>query len=78
MAGNTVFVSGTLGYIPGSLKLVSDGLEEQTKQAFRNVIAILEAAGSSPSNGMFKLKLFYVHKIYNYSLKKPSYEIELV
>ncbi|XP_050529268.1 2-iminobutanoate/2-iminopropanoate deaminase-like isoform X1 [Daktulosphaira vitifoliae] len=50
VAGNTVFVSGTLGYTPGSLKLVSDNLEEQTIQTFRNVIAILEAAGSSTRN----------------------------
>ncbi|XP_050440239.1 2-iminobutanoate/2-iminopropanoate deaminase-like [Adelges cooleyi] len=48
--GDKVFVSGVLGFTPGSLVLISDDLREQTVQTFQNVIAILEAAGSSSKN----------------------------
>jgi 2-iminobutanoate/2-iminopropanoate deaminase len=45
-AGELVFVSGQLGVTPSG-DLVGDTIEEQTEQAFRNIRAILEAAGSS-------------------------------
>jgi 2-iminobutanoate/2-iminopropanoate deaminase len=41
-----VFVSGQLGLAPGSAELVGTGIVEQTEQIFRNLAAILEAAGS--------------------------------
>ena len=44
--GDLVFVSGQLGVTPSG-DLVGDTIEEQTEQAFRNIRAILEAAGSS-------------------------------
>lgn len=43
--GDLVFVAGQLGLQPGS-KEVSGTIEEQTDQVFRNLSAILEAAGS--------------------------------
>lgn len=43
--GDLVFASGQLGLIPGTGDLAS-GVEAQTEQALRNVIAILEAAGT--------------------------------
>lgn len=45
-AGNTLYVSGQLGIIPGEGKL-AEGFEAQTKQALENMKAILEEAGSS-------------------------------
>jgi 2-iminobutanoate/2-iminopropanoate deaminase len=44
--GDLVFVSGQLGLAPGSTELVGSGIVEQTEQIFRNLAAILEAAGS--------------------------------
>jgi 2-iminobutanoate/2-iminopropanoate deaminase len=44
--GDLVFVSGQLGLEPGHTELVGDGVTEQTEQIFRNLRAVLEAAGS--------------------------------
>ena len=44
--GGFVFVSGQLGMVPGGHELVGDGITEQTEQAFANLRAILEEAGS--------------------------------
>jgi len=44
-AGGFVFVSGQLGLMPGDIA-ISGGIEEQTKQIFANLKAILEEAGS--------------------------------
>lgn len=45
-AGGFVFVSGQVGMRPGETQVVGDAVEEQTEQAFANLRAILEAAGS--------------------------------
>ena len=45
-AGGFVFVSGQLGMTPGGHELVGEGITEQTEQAFANLRAILEEAGS--------------------------------
>jgi len=45
IAGNFVFLSGTPGLIPSTGKL-SEGFEEQTRQAFLNIKTILEEVGS--------------------------------
>jgi 2-iminobutanoate/2-iminopropanoate deaminase len=45
IAGEFVFLSGTPGLIPATGKL-SDSFEEQVRQAFLNIKAILEEAGS--------------------------------
>ncbi|HVF90363.1 MAG TPA: RidA family protein [Blastocatellia bacterium] len=41
-----VYVSGQLGFVPGSEERLPGTIEEQTEQALENVRAILEAAGS--------------------------------
>jgi 2-iminobutanoate/2-iminopropanoate deaminase len=46
-AGNFVFSAGQLGIDPVSGEFVSGGIEAQTRQALRNLQAVLEAAGSS-------------------------------
>jgi 2-iminobutanoate/2-iminopropanoate deaminase len=45
IAGEFIFLSGTPGLIPATGKL-SDSFEEQVRQAFLNIKAILEEAGS--------------------------------
>ena len=45
-AGDLVFVSGQLPVSPATSGVVGETIEEQTEQVFRNLRAILEAAGS--------------------------------
>jgi len=45
--GNLVFISGQIGLDPETGQLVSSSLEEETRQALKNLSKILEAAGSS-------------------------------
>ena len=47
VANGFVFVAGQLGLEPGSTAVVEGGIGPQTEQAFANLRAILEAAGSS-------------------------------
>lgn len=44
--GDWVFVSGTTGFDYATMT-ISDGLEAQTEQCFRNIASALEQAGSS-------------------------------
>jgi len=46
VTGDWVFVSGTTGYDYGTMA-ISDDVAEQTAQAFANIAAALEQAGSS-------------------------------
>lgn len=45
--GQLVFVSGQGATVPGTGELVALDVETQTEQVFKNMAAILEAAGSS-------------------------------
>jgi 2-iminobutanoate/2-iminopropanoate deaminase len=45
--GDFVFTAGQLAIDPATGRLVEGGIEEQTRQALRNIAAVLEAAGSS-------------------------------
>ena len=47
VATGLVFVAGQLGLEPGAAEVVAGGIGPQTEQAFANLRAILEAAGSS-------------------------------
>jgi len=47
VSGDLVFTSGQIGVDPKTGQIVEGGLEEQTEQVFRNLAAVLEAAGSS-------------------------------
>ncbi|MDE6476816.1 MAG: RidA family protein [Mycoplasmoidaceae bacterium] len=46
-AGNMVFVSGQIPFVPSTMTKVSEDIKDQTKQSLENVKAILEAAGCS-------------------------------
>jgi 2-iminobutanoate/2-iminopropanoate deaminase len=43
--GDTIYLSGQLGTVPGELKLVDGGIEAETKQALENIRATLSRGG---------------------------------
>ena len=45
--GGVVYVSGQVGFRPGTAELVSDSLADQARQTFAHIDRILAAAGSS-------------------------------
>ena len=45
--GDLLFLSGMIGTRPGTLELVSGGLEAESRQALENIRLMLEAAGAS-------------------------------
>lgn len=47
VAGDFIFVSGTLGTRPGTMALVSGGTGPQTIQALRHIETILHACGAT-------------------------------
>lgn len=51
-AGNLLFLSGQIPIDPKTGNLVDGGIEPQTRQVFRNISAILTAAGASFDNVM--------------------------
>ena len=56
-AGKMVFLSGQIGLVPATGDMVSDKFEDQVKQAFSNMQAVIEAAGGKLAN-IVKLNLF--------------------
>ncbi|MFV0579828.1 MAG: RidA family protein [Fusobacterium ulcerans] len=46
----TLFVSGQIPFVPETMALISEDIQDQTKQSFENVKAILEAAGYTFKN----------------------------
>ena len=49
VSGDLVFTSGQIG-VDSKGQIVEGGIEAQTEQVFRNLAAVLEAAGSSVDN----------------------------
>lgn len=45
LTGNTLYVAGQVGFNPATGKLDSTGIEGETRQALKNISAILQAAG---------------------------------
>lgn len=45
-AGNMIFCSGQIPLDPATGEFVSEDVTEQTEQVFKNLIAVLEAAGA--------------------------------
>ena len=50
--GNTVWISGQIPLDPNTMEVVSDGIIEETRQVFANLIAIAEAAGGTLDNAV--------------------------
>jgi reactive intermediate/imine deaminase len=44
---NTLYLSGNLGNIPGSLELAEGGIQGETRQTMENIKRVLEQFGSS-------------------------------
>jgi reactive intermediate/imine deaminase len=44
---NTLYVSGNVGNIPGTLDLAPGGIRDETRQTLDNIKAVLEQFGSS-------------------------------
>ena len=49
---DTIYCSGQLGLDPNTNELAGNNIESQTKQAFENIINVLEACGSSLDNAL--------------------------
>ena len=56
-AGNTIYVSGQIPLIPETMEIISEDVQEQTKQSLENVKAVLEAAGAT-LNDVVKASVF--------------------
>jgi len=56
-AGRTVYLSGQLGLHPVTGDLVETSFEDQVRQAFQNMKAVIEEAGGN-LNSIVKLTLF--------------------
>ena len=54
--GNTVWVSGQIPLVPGSMELVTGDISAQATQVFNNLTAIAEAAGGT-LNDAVKIKI---------------------
>ena len=50
MVGNTLYVSGHLGRDPVTAKLVSGGIEAETRQSLANCLEVLKTAGMDFTN----------------------------
>lgn len=48
--GETLYLSGNLGNVPGKNELVAGGIEAETRQTMENIQAVLEQFGSSLDN----------------------------
>ena len=57
VAGDFIYVSGTLGTKPDSMELVEGGAGPQTTQTLRNIAAILQACGASLAD-LVKVNVF--------------------
>ena len=58
-AGATVYLSGQIPLHPATMELVDGGFEEQARQAFRNLAAVIAAAGGSPAE-VVKLTVYLI------------------
>ena len=50
LSGNTLYASGQIAINPASGELVTDNINEETKQVMENIAAILEAANMTFEN----------------------------
>ena len=55
--GTTLYLSGQIPLVPETMELVTSGIEDQIEQVFKNLTAVIEAAGGSLQD-MVKLNIF--------------------
>jgi reactive intermediate/imine deaminase len=54
---NTVYLSGQIPLVPSTMEMVSEDFSEQAHQVFKNLSAVVEAAGGSLKD-IVKLNIF--------------------
>ena len=47
LAGHTLYISGNIGNVPGTMELVPGGIAAETRQTMENIKATVELAGAS-------------------------------
>ncbi|WP_019571141.1 MULTISPECIES: RidA family protein [unclassified Thioalkalivibrio] len=57
--GDTLYLSGQIPLDPATMELVDGGIEDQIRQVFANLQAVLEAAGASTAD-IAKLNIFLI------------------
>ena len=50
--GNTVWISGQIPLVPGSMELVTGDISAQATQVFKNLAAVADAAGGDLNNAV--------------------------
>lgn len=50
--GNSVWLSGQIPLVPGTMEMVDGDIRAQAEQVFRNLAAVAEAAGGSLDNAV--------------------------
>lgn len=50
MAGDTLYVSGQIPYVPETMKPAGEDIKSQTLQSLKNVLAIVQEAGLKKEN----------------------------
>lgn len=50
--GNTVWISGQIPLVPGTMELVTDSIVAQSRQVFNNLAAVAAAAGGTLDNAV--------------------------
>ncbi len=58
-AGGTVYLSGQIPLVPGTMELVDGSMEDQVRQVFSNLAEVAEAAGGNLGNAV-KLTVYLV------------------
>ena len=56
-SGNTVYLSGQIALDPETMELVAPDFETEARQVFRNLTAVIAAAGGTPADAV-KLTVF--------------------
>ena len=51
-AGDTVYLSGQIPLVPGTMELITGDIRLQTKQVFNNLSAVANAAGGNLDNAV--------------------------
>lgn len=57
LAGGTLFVSGQIPFVPETMTLAGEGIEDQARQSLKNIAAIVKEAGFS-LNDVVKCTVF--------------------
>lgn len=49
-SGNTLYLSGQIGLVPATGKMIEGGIAEQARQALQNLCAVLKSQGAAVDN----------------------------